>query len=353
MQPSTHHNSFTALRWLFALSVVFTHSFVLSANAEAEPLVNLLGHHLSDWGVLGFFVLSGFLNSASVHRGGEGMGATAFLLRRAFRILPLLWLTMLIAVLVFWCIDGVNKWTVPAGVKFWAGNSLMYQPHFALGDHIFSKNPNSAFCGSIWTLPYETTFYLIIAAFALGRLRSGAWIPHGAFAGLMCGFFLTASASASPWFGGIKAYYFGLFGFAFLCGMTLMNFKALLNSRWVLVVSLGVMALRLLLPLETFPGGEMLQVAGFAVLVLRLGHVELRGVSRWADRWDASYGIYLLSFPIQQALVASDIRNPYALFCFSALLSTAAGLASWRLFEKPMLTIGKRISDGMLRKKDR
>src|SRR3954469_12727522 len=108
-EHARHHNSFTTLRWLFALFFVFTAPFVLSGNPKVDPLSNVLGRGFSEWGVLGFFVLSGFLNSASVHRGGEGVGTAAFLVRRAFRILPLLWLTMFIAVLSFWAIDGATK----------------------------------------------------------------------------------------------------------------------------------------------------------------------------------------------------------------------------------------------------
>lgn len=344
-----HHNSFTALRWLFALFVVFTHSFALAGQENAAPL--LLGRSLASWGVLGFFILSGYLNSGSVHRNANNLGAAAFLLRRAFRILPLLWITTLAGTVIFWSLDGVTKWTVPAGVQFWAGNSLLYQPHFTLGS-IFSRNLNTAFCGSIWTLPYEAAFYVIIATGGLGRLRGAAWMPHAILVALFSGMFLTASGSAPPWFGGIQSYYVGLFGFAFLCGMALMNFKAVLQSRWTLLVSTAIFASSAGLQLAKFPGGEMLQMAAFAVLVLRIGQLRGGAVSRWAGRWDASYGIYLFSFPIQQALIASGIRNPHHIFLLSALLSATGGLVSWQFLEKPMLGLGKRLSTRLLMRQE-
>lgn len=345
--PAKHDNSFTALRWLFALSVVFTHSFALTGSDSKAPL--LLSRSPSTWGVLGFFILSGYLNSASVHRNADGPGVAAFLLRRAFRVLPLLWITTLIGVVIFWSIDGVSKSKLLAGLHFWAGNSLMYQPQFTLGT-IFSKNPSTAFCGSIWTLPYETAFYAIIATCGLGRHRGAVWMPHAVFTTFLCGMFLTVASSAPPWFGGIQAYYVGLLGFAFLCGMAMMNFTAVLQSRRALISSAAVIALSRVLRLAEFPGGEMLQIAAFSVLVLRVGRLSWGALSRWAGRWDASYGIYLFSFPIQQALVVLGIRNPYQLFVLAAVLSAAAGLVSWQFLEKPMLTAGKRLSDRILGK---
>lgn len=346
IEPPRSQNSFTALRWIFAIFVVYTHSFALTGKGGSDPLGNLLGRPLSEWGVIGFFIISGFLNSASMHRGAVGNGPASFLLRRAFRILPLLWLTMLIAVILELSIFGVSKAGLVAGFRFWTGNSFLYQPVFQLGQ-LFASNPITAFCGSIWTLPYEAAFYILIAISGLGRQRGPAWLPHAALAALMCAMFMALPPSV-VWFGGIQGYYTGVFGFAFLCGIALMNFKELLQTNAMLVAAFLMMTSSAIFTITTFPGGQMLQIVGFGVLVLRIGQANLGAISRWAERWDASYGIYLLSFPIQQALIAHGVHKPYKLFLISTLIASVAGIISWNYLEKPMAAMGKRLSRRLL-----
>ena len=58
---------------------------------------------------------------------------------------------------------------------------------------------------------------------------------------------------------------------------------------------------------------------------------------------DPSYGIYILSFPVQQLVYASGLaRTPVVMFAASGAISVAAGYLSWHLLERPLLRWAKR-----------
>lgn len=74
-----------------------------------------------------------------------------------------------------------------------------------------------------------------------------------------------------------------------------------------------------------------------AVLILSLGFVAIKGIKNFGDLGDASYGVYIYSFPIQQTLVWFYKMNTYILMIYSVVLSIVFGFLSWHLIEKKML----------------
>src|ERR1700682_3542798 len=89
-KPDTahHRNNFDALRLIAALSVVFSHSFLIAEGSEAnEPFVWLSGNQciLGLVGVFVFFVISGYLVTESWCRSPM---PGHFALRRGLRIYP-------------------------------------------------------------------------------------------------------------------------------------------------------------------------------------------------------------------------------------------------------------------------
>jgi len=86
--PRHRRNNFDALRLIAALSVVFSHSFLIAEGSEAnEPFIWLTGNQciLGLVGVFVFFVISGHLVTESwCRRPLPGR----FLLRRTARIYP-------------------------------------------------------------------------------------------------------------------------------------------------------------------------------------------------------------------------------------------------------------------------
>ena len=349
-------NGYGILRLLFAMSVVYSHSYALAGSSDIDLVQRVTGVSCSHFGVMGFFVLSGFLNAQSLSRGGERQWiAGKFLVRRAFRIFPLLW-TMLLIVMVAYVIyaatggldqlasnhDLPHKKIVHSAWKaarsFFRGNAIPWLPHYALPG-VFEKNPNIAVCGSLWTLPYEVLFYLILSLAPLVR-RAG----NGAVVSLMLVFAVasvvatSASPAAMPVFASFQTYWFGTLGFAFMVGVML-NYVP--TGKPGTVVSVIVLFIYFKYQMFTYGAVEILC---FGIIITNLGAIPLGRISRLSERWDPSYGIYLLSFPIQQILVSHGCRSPAALLALSTVISLVCACLTWQFVERPMLGIGRRLT---------
>src|SRR5260370_30087885 len=98
--PGRRANNFDALRLIAALSVVFSHAFLIADGSEArEPFVWLTGNQciLGLVGVFVFFVISGYLVTESWCRNPAPAG---FVLRRTLRIYPGLVVNVLVCALL-------------------------------------------------------------------------------------------------------------------------------------------------------------------------------------------------------------------------------------------------------------
>src|SRR6185312_3238602 len=106
-----HENNFDALRLVAALSVVFSHAFLIAEGSEAsEPFVRLTGNQcvLGLVGVFVFFIISGYLVTGSFLRHPE---PGRFALKRGLRIFPGLAVNLLVCALVL----GALVTTLPLG----------------------------------------------------------------------------------------------------------------------------------------------------------------------------------------------------------------------------------------------
>ena len=82
------HNNFDALRLVAAVSVMFSHAFLIAEGSQRhEPLIVLTGNQaiLGLCGVFVFFAISGFLVTQSFEQTGDPW---RFLAKRALRIFP-------------------------------------------------------------------------------------------------------------------------------------------------------------------------------------------------------------------------------------------------------------------------
>lgn len=344
MIQARDENSFGALRWLFALTVVYCHSFDLVGDfGRGDWMARVSGYRLSHLGVVGFFVLSGYLNSTSLQNAKGNAVGISFLTRRAFRIFPLLWVVVATGVVASLVVSEVKGSAVSSGMRYLIGNGLLYKIHYSLPG-LFTHNINPSFCGSIWTLPYEVLLYLIIVLTGIARAGGVSWIPKVILAGLLCVICATHSQLEPPFWGSFQHFWLGHLGWAFLCGILLVKLPGILRS-WKIVSGTGFFLIAsVFIPGSSALGWQFLQVWAYALVIIKLGSLAWGAVARWANRRDASYGIYLMSFPIQQTFVAAGWKEPYSLFFLSATLSAIAGLISWKLLEQPMLQKGKRIS---------
>lgn len=152
-----------AWRCLAVLMVIQAH--VLLFSGVEIPLLtpySLALDRLSELGVLIFFVISGFVICAGLVKERADTGGVclaAFYLRRAFRILPPLWLYLT-------CLLLLSNLGVIKISPTQAATSLLFLCNLPLPDEC------SWFAGHTWTLAYEEQFYLVFPCLFIGLLNN-------------------------------------------------------------------------------------------------------------------------------------------------------------------------------------
>ncbi len=154
------------VRIVAATAVVVNHVASKTGTSYVDGLkASVLGH--LDIGVAVFFVLSGFLlfrpfPQAAV-RGRAAPGAGAYLWRRALRILPAYWLTVIAALMFLPDNEGTDAGTLMQYLAL----VHIYEPGTAFGDAFGLDH--------MWSLCTEVVFYAVLPLLAAGL----AWLSRG------------------------------------------------------------------------------------------------------------------------------------------------------------------------------
>ncbi|MFB6825751.1 acyltransferase family protein [Streptomyces virginiae] len=155
------------LRGIAALSVALYH---LALPFLWVPHGSRVPYYLDPgvFGVLLFFLVSGYIIPASLERRGD---VRAFWVGRAFRIYPVVILTVVASLLLLPRAHTViSGWSFEHGLLSLVGNGLMLQDMMGIPSAI----------GVMWTLTYEMVFYYFVSAlFVMGRHRRSAPIAVG------------------------------------------------------------------------------------------------------------------------------------------------------------------------------
>lgn len=147
---STHFDSLQALRGIAALAVLVFHLRAVEAKyIPGESLLGSVAAH-ADAGVDLFFVISGFV-MAHVGRGRfSGFSAAGvFLMKRAWRVLPLYWLLTTLTV--------VLMMTFPAVVN------SSYPDQSIIRSYLLVPHTQLPVLAVGWTLIHEAYFYIVFA----------------------------------------------------------------------------------------------------------------------------------------------------------------------------------------------
>jgi peptidoglycan/LPS O-acetylase OafA/YrhL len=346
--------NFDLVRLAAASAVVLCHSFELTGLYWREPLRLLTGDPSRSTGRLAvevFFVLSGFLIARSWE---QSPGAAAFFRNRVLRIWPALILAVALTVLVigpaFTTLSTADYFGRGRTWKYFA-NLLLYPQRPALPG-VFadgSVHVSADLWGvnvPLWTLPIEFSMYLAVAAAGtLGLLRR-AYLAAMAAVALTCLYvFVLTWDGVWGWrlLGLHVKATVGLAGY-FAAGAALYRHRAQVPHSGVLAAAAaGLWVLSLRHPLH-----DLAAVAAVPYLTLWLALADapvLRGFGRWGD---FSYGLYVLTFPMQRALVETWHRHLgrppewWELFAASMAVALPAAAASWHLVEKPALRFKSR-----------
>ncbi|HEX3605540.1 MAG TPA: acyltransferase [Candidatus Dormibacteraeota bacterium] len=336
-------NNFNLIRVIAAVVVIFDHSYRLVG--QAPPLTGWLGYtDIGTIAVYTFFIMSGHLLTSSW---AAHPRIVPFFVKRFMRIMPGLVFALLFGALVV----GPLMTTVPLSQYIhdpqtssyvWQ-NLILFRAAYNLpGVFGTGHNPFPAVNGSIWTLCYEVTLYCIVPI--IGVLMLKRWRVAGAV--LLLGF------AALPWYRlglmmpGTWLLYdqMSVFTRYFLVGAVLFAFRDRIPMRR----SIALVLLASLVVSLGHPWASWVSYVTLPYEIVFLARLRIPGVAGAFQRRDPSYGIYVLGFPIQQAVIsiAGGHIHPLAVFAISVPVTFCCALISWTFIEAPAMrlrsTLAKR-----------
>jgi peptidoglycan/LPS O-acetylase OafA/YrhL len=334
-------NNFDLLRLVAAMVVLISHAFPLAG--AGEPTIG--GATLGTLGVYVFFVISGYLILKSWTFDPR---VTAFLVKRCLRIFPGLLGAVLFAALVIGPLATSRTlsgyFTDPHTAQFVGGALVLYAPQGTLPG-VFSRNPfGGVINGSLWSLTYEFTLYLMIPYFGrLVKWRSGKPLALGLFVSLLV---LKAFSGPAPLFP-LSLTFFETADLArlatfFAGGMVLFAYRDQVPLRGDLCLLLGlVWAASWMTPASGIATAVILP---YLVMYLALGRRPT--LPALTARGDISYGVYIYAFPIEQLAVQflGARVNPLLVLLIALPATVVLASLSWRLIERRCLDLKRRLN---------
>lgn len=332
-RPARGHNSFDALRYIFALAVIFSHSYALQKLADPLQLLTGSYYDLGKLGVTGFFAISGFLVTGSWRRDPS---LTRFALARGLRIVPafltaLLFSTLIAAISTPGALDFLSS---PVTWRWvWKNAILIWNEFDTSLPGAFEQNPLPGGAnGSLWTLTYELRCYAAVATLGITTILARRF-SFFVVVGILILYFFKAVFDSKLAF---RLVYYDLY-LAFMTGMMI----AVVGYRPVLA-TLGCVALiAALCPAFGISAYHAwfgaLQIL-LAAVIVKLANSPLlsRAIFRSGDY---SYGLYVYAFPLQQLVIALLAHRADPLLVCTLTIAATAPIAilSWHLVEGPPL----------------
>jgi peptidoglycan/LPS O-acetylase OafA/YrhL len=337
-------NGFTFLRLVLALCVLYAHSFAF--GPVTEPLWRLSNGTLAISGIAvdGFFVISGFLVWRSMLASASPW---TYLAKRGLRLLPALVTVTVLSVLmgaVLTSLGPAEYWTHPQLWYFLSNPFWMLRGGVDFNlPGLFTEHPVHAVNVSLWTIPYEIFFYLLLLlaflvprnakvlvpllgmvyllAFTIIQLDVSYIFPHTSFE-------LDRIARLSPFF----------VGGAIIAQVSAERWFA---KPWVFLSTLTV----LILATALFDPSDAFWYILLPPLVIGCAFLPF-----WANTGsfritDISYGVYLAGWPVQQLMFSTFGLTDWSMFAASLVVTCGYGLLSWRLVEAPALALKRALPD--------
>lgn len=343
------NNNFDLIRLLAALQVAFVHGYEHFGIHHNQWLISVLSIFP---GVPIFFVVSGFLISASLERTSS---IQSYVKNRFLRIYPALWGCFLISVLTIFIFFKPQcsateflKWVI-AQVTI----GQFYNPDFLRGYGVGVVN------GSLWTIPVELQFYILLP-FIYIIFNGIKW--NKAFVAI----FVIALVIANQIFVGLltadQTLLLKLFGVTVLPYLYMFFFGVLLQRNlWFIVrflenKALYVFAAYLLSALMfsfiglKFQGNYINPISALILsfLTISLAYTRVDVFGRILKGNDISYGVYIYHMVVVNVFVQVAMFAPEINLVAMLVLTVILALLSWKFIEKPALSLKKYSINGNL-----
>lgn len=349
-------NNFDLLRLIAAVQVVVVHGL-----DHLRPI----GSAIPSWqwivesfpGVPIFFAISGFLISLSYERSGD---LKTYFQNRALRIYPGLWMCVAFSIA---SVAVLSPTTFQVGIghfAVWVLSQLsigqFYNPVWLRQYGVGVLN------GSLWTIPVELQFYLILpviyhflglahrrGTWGLALLLLLCWLRPWQFAGVHAvvedRFFAHTPGGAQP------SLWYKLLGVTFIPYVYLFILGILIQRNWQRIapwiagrwplwlvayvgVALGLHRLGLTVGTNT---PTPISVPFLLALVFSLAYSAPTLADRILRRHDFSYGIYIYHMPVLNAFMVLGLAPDRSAIVPILGMTFLLAAASWVIIERPAL----------------
>ncbi|MDR0535928.1 MAG: acyltransferase [Puniceicoccales bacterium] len=362
-------NNFDLVRLFAALQTVLEHGvfYILLCRHDWHGLPLPLRHLLDFHGVAIFFVISGYLVSASWERAGSVL---AYARNRVLRIYPALWMCLLLSVIVVFAL----RVPVSAGelLKWLAAQATFLQcfnPDFFRERGVGLLSPGKGVInGALWTITVELQFYIVFPVLhallkmiwngrAPGRLASIAATIAFGFLGWLSvrhgGRLFPENFNHLPYLNltFIPHFYLFLFGWALRKNFDwlapILRGKALfwIGGLCLLVLMRGTFGFPYPRGVMIYPSIQYLLLGLAAVSCAHTAPSLAKKILRGND---ISYGIYIyhmlvLSLFMELGLYGWFLATGYKNLALFVLVTLLAAVLSWFLVERPALRLKRRV----------
>lgn len=339
-QLAHRENNFDFIRLLAAFLVFLDHSFLLFTGKfmSFDLSRELFSYSSGALGVDIFFCLSGFLVYRSLERAPD---VWLYLRSRCLRILPGLAGVILLSILVlglFFSTRDFKSYITSPETHLYLQNILIYRSYYYLPG-VFEGNVfNAAVNGSLWSIPYEFSCYLLLPVFFLFKRYSRYMLPLVLIVLFVCYGIWEQQMNTFVVPGlGIVMGSFILPALFFLSGSCFYLWRDKIGFHgWGIGLCLFTLAATHSQLLDRRFLVFVLPYLLFAFAFSK--RVKLGNFGKYGD---FSYGFYLYAFPVQQAVSALWRKEMHVsgLITASFILALLFAVFSWYVIEKPALRL--------------
>lgn len=324
------HNNFDLIRLMLAGIVAVAHGIVMRGGSQPEFGITTL----ADFGLDGFFILSGFLVARSWLTLSNFW---RYAWHRFLRIMPAFWVCLLVLAFLVaplaLLLEGrplSDLWTSEnSAPKFVLVNAGLMIFEYEIAD-IFAGNPHPLIVdGSLWTLILEAGCYVVLACLGLAGALTRRRIVVPIFTALV---WLLATLYDLGIQVGIGDETLRML-MLFMIGTTAYIYGHLVPMNLSLLVASVVVFLGSVMLLENY---RIIGAVPFAYILLWFA-VALPKTVR--VKVDVSYGVYIYHWPIQQLMMLTVLSQlpPPLFIMLSFVFIVPVALASWFGIERRAL----------------
>lgn len=346
MQKDFKINNFDLIRIVTAVLVLVNHSLI-HLELDTPRFYTVIQQFPR---VPMFFVMSGFLLSASFERNSD---LKVYFTNRLLRIYPGLWVCLIFTLLVFGFIGGVNFMhleTIPWILTQLLG--IIWTPHF-LKDFGFGS-----YNGSLWTIVVELQFYLILPVmYFLGNLFAKKFIKDkdkgNLYFYILFGLSFILAFSLKYYFNNgdeVKApieksirYSILPHAYIFMMGILLQRWK-IWKSDYIhgkgLYWAIGYLAFVYLTPDTDVK--NLIQMMILAPCTIAIAYSTPGIATKYLKDRDLSYGVFMYHGMLLALLVELNMKGSYYYMLLVFVISMILAYLSYRFVETPAMALAKK-----------